>query len=173
MPAFQPRMIVSGILSGGPTPCRLGHVALRRRVCLSTAPLSGDPANVHMPGLNRATDRQQRIMRLASDLAALLAERVQTNDVRSLFPHENYRDLHESGYLRLALPQRFGGEGADVFEMTLAQEVLARGDASTALVVGMMLSLLGASSRPEPGRNPFLPTSAGRSREMAEQSTTA
>jgi alkylation response protein AidB-like acyl-CoA dehydrogenase len=96
-----------------------------------------------MPGLNRATDRQQRIMRMANDLAALFAERAQTNDVQSVFPQENYRDLHESGYLRLALPQRFGGEGADVFEMTLAQEVLARGDASTALVVGMMLSLLG------------------------------
>jgi alkylation response protein AidB-like acyl-CoA dehydrogenase len=107
-----------------------------------------------MPGLSRATGRQQRIMRTANELAALFAKRADANDVQSVFPHENYRDLHVSGYLRLALPQRFGGEGADVFEMTLAQEVLARGDASTALVVGMMLNLLGrvieAGAWPEP-----------------------
>jgi alkylation response protein AidB-like acyl-CoA dehydrogenase len=107
-----------------------------------------------MPGLSRATGRQQRIMRTANELAALFAKRADANDVQSVFPHENYRDLHVSGYLRLALPQRFGGEDADVFEMTLAQEVLARGDASTALVVGMMLNLLGrvieAGAWPEP-----------------------
>jgi alkylation response protein AidB-like acyl-CoA dehydrogenase len=96
-----------------------------------------------MPGLNNPTERQRRIMRLAGELAGRFAERARANDLQSIFPLENYRDLHESGYLRLFLPARFGGEGADVFDMTLAQEVLGRGDASTALVVGMMLSLLG------------------------------
>jgi alkylation response protein AidB-like acyl-CoA dehydrogenase len=98
---------------------------------------------MHMPGLYNPTDQQLRIMRLASDLADRFAERAHVNDASSTFPHENYRDLHESGYLRLAIPKRFGGDGADVFDMTLAQEILARGDASTALVMGMMLSLLG------------------------------
>lgn len=98
---------------------------------------------MHMPGLNAPTERQLRIMRLAGELAAKFSERAQINDVGSVFPHENYRDLHESGYLRLALPKAYGGEGVDVFDMTLAQEILGRGDASTALVVGMMLSLMG------------------------------
>jgi len=66
-----------------------------------------------------------------------LHERVTENDAQSRFPVENYQDLHDSGYLRLALPREFGGEGADVFDTVLAQEILARGDASTALVTGM------------------------------------
>jgi alkylation response protein AidB-like acyl-CoA dehydrogenase len=98
---------------------------------------------MHMPGLHNPTPRQRAIMQRAGTLAARFSERAQVNDVASVFPHENYRDLHEAGYLRLALPTSYGGEGADVFDMVLAQEILGRGDASTALVVGMMLSLLG------------------------------
>jgi alkylation response protein AidB-like acyl-CoA dehydrogenase len=98
---------------------------------------------MHMPGLHNPTPHQQEIMRRASILAATFSARAQANDLTSTFPHENYRDMHEAGYLRLALPGAYGGEGADVFEMVLAQEILGRGDASTALVVGMMLSLLG------------------------------
>ena len=97
----------------------------------------------HMPGLRNPTARQQQIMQLAGELAAKLHERAAENDPLSRFPLENYQDLHDSGYLRLALPREFGGQGADVFDMVLAQEILARGDASTALVTGMNLSLLG------------------------------
>jgi alkylation response protein AidB-like acyl-CoA dehydrogenase len=98
---------------------------------------------MHMPGLRNPTDRQQAIMRLAGELAARFSERTVQNDPQSVFPQENYRDLHEAGYLRLALPKAYGGDGADVFDMVLAQEILARGDASTALVTGMHFSLLG------------------------------
>ena len=98
---------------------------------------------MHMPGLHNPTPHQKQIMQRAGTLAARFSERAQANDVASIFPHENYRDLHEAGYLRLSLPTEYGGEGADVFDMVLAQEILGRGDASTALVVGMMLSLLG------------------------------
>ena len=70
------------------------------------------------------------------------------------FPHANYPALHAAGYDRLMIPAAFGGGGADVFEMVLAQEVLARGDASTALVTGMLISVLGrayeSQSWPEP-----------------------
>jgi alkylation response protein AidB-like acyl-CoA dehydrogenase len=97
----------------------------------------------HMPGLHTPTAHQRQIMQRADVLAARFSERVQVNDVTSIFPQENYRELHEAGYLRLALPAAYGGEGADVFDMVLAQEIPGRGDASTALVVGMMLSLLG------------------------------
>jgi alkylation response protein AidB-like acyl-CoA dehydrogenase len=97
----------------------------------------------HMPGLRNPTAWQQQIMQLAGELGEKLHERATENDAQSRFPVENYRDLHDSGYLRLALPCEFGGRGADVFDMVLAQEILARGDASTALVTGMNLSLLG------------------------------
>jgi alkylation response protein AidB-like acyl-CoA dehydrogenase len=108
----------------------------------------------HMPGLRAPTREQARTMELAGDLAARFDARVGTNDASSRFPIENYADLHQMGYLRLALPGRFGGEGANVFDMVLAQEILARGDASTALVCGMNVALIGrvidANAWPEP-----------------------
>ncbi len=76
-------------------------------------------------------------------MAAGLADRFSPRAAAGGFPHENYADLHEAGYDRLIIPASFGGGGADVFEMVLAQEVLARGDASTALVTGMLISVLG------------------------------
>ncbi|MGE4043792.1 MAG: acyl-CoA dehydrogenase family protein [Acetobacteraceae bacterium] len=97
----------------------------------------------HMPGLRDATPRQVALMEMAGRLAQRLDECARVNDPTSAFPFENYPALHESGYLRLALPKAWGGEGRDVFDMVLAQEILARGDASTALVTGMNLSLLG------------------------------
>src|SRR5580704_1511458 len=108
----------------------------------------------HMPGLRAPTDSQTRIMTLAADLAARFDARVPDNDAASRFPAENYADLHKSRYLRLGLPTAYGGEGVNIFDMVLAQEVLARGDASTALVCGMSLALMGrvidANAWPEP-----------------------
>lgn len=97
----------------------------------------------HMPGLRDATPRQRRLMALAADLAVRFDARVAENERLGRFPIENYDDLHRSGYSRLALPEAFGGEAVDVFDMVLAQEILARGDASTALVCGMNLALMG------------------------------
>lgn len=97
----------------------------------------------HMPGLRAPTAAQARMMDLAAELAHRFDAHVAGNDGVSRFPIENYADLHQSGYLRLALPVAHGGEGMDVFSMVLAQEVLARGDASTALVCGMNLALMG------------------------------
>ena len=97
----------------------------------------------HMPGLRAATPRQHEIMSLAGTLAERFADRANANDIASIFPHENYRPLHETGYLNLFLPERLGGAGATVFDMVLGQEILARGCASTALVAGMHFSLLG------------------------------
>ena len=108
----------------------------------------------HMPGLRAPTPRQSRLMTLAARLAERFDARVTENESQSRFPLENHRDLHESGYTRLALPRRFGGEGVDLFDMVLAQEILARGDASTALVCGMSLALMGrvidGAAWPEP-----------------------
>ncbi len=89
------------------------------------------------------TERQQRIVALADDLASTFHARADTHDRNGTFPHENYRDLHSRGYLRLAVPVAYGGDGASIYEMVLAQEHLARGDAATALGVGMTLHLMG------------------------------
>lgn len=89
------------------------------------------------------TDRQRAIVALADDLAARFAARADQHDRDGSFPAENFAELHAAGYLRLAIPRRFGGDGAGVFDMVLAQEHLARGDGATAMPAAMLVQLLG------------------------------
>ncbi|PMP87220.1 MAG: acyl-CoA dehydrogenase, partial [Roseiflexus castenholzii] len=100
------------------------------------------------------TDRQHRIVALAEELASRFADRADWYDREGGFPFANLADLRDSGYLRLVVPQRYGGEGADLFEMTLAQERLARGCGATAMAVDMTIHLIGrlaeTPSWPEP-----------------------
>ncbi len=98
--------------------------------------------------------RQRRIVALADELAARFAGRADTHDREGSFPFENYDDLRASGYLRLIVPEEYGGEGASLYEMVLAQEHLARGDGATAMAVDMTVHLIGrlaeTHSWPEP-----------------------
>jgi alkylation response protein AidB-like acyl-CoA dehydrogenase len=98
--------------------------------------------------------REARTVALARQLAQELAPGAAKHDRDGRFPHAHYRRLHEAGYLRLALPREHGGEGATLFEMVLAQEQLAQGDAATAIGVGMLLNVLGRQAEeptwPEP-----------------------
>lgn len=80
---------------------------------------------------------------MADELAARFGARAHQHDADSSFPFENWRDLHESGYLRLVIPRAYGGEGASLLDMIIAQERLGRGDASTALGAAMLMSVLG------------------------------
>ena len=96
-----------------------------------------------MPFAYPLNDAQKRIADLGDALAARLGRDLPEHDREWSFAPENLEALHESGYLRLALPREYGGEGADVFDMVIAQERLGRGDPSSALVVGMMLNVLG------------------------------
>jgi alkylation response protein AidB-like acyl-CoA dehydrogenase len=100
------------------------------------------------------SERQQRIVALADSLAERFAARAGEHDRAGSFPLENYADLHEAGYLKLIVPREYGGDGANLYEMVLAQERLARGDGSTAMAVDMTFHLIGrlAETRqwPEP-----------------------
>jgi alkylation response protein AidB-like acyl-CoA dehydrogenase len=96
-----------------------------------------------MPFPYLLTQRQQAIVAKADELAATFAERAVIHDPAGSFPHENYRDLHDAGLLRLAIPRDYGGDEADVFDAVLAHERLGRGDGATALVSGMYHSLFG------------------------------
>ncbi|HEX2513900.1 MAG TPA: acyl-CoA dehydrogenase family protein [Chloroflexota bacterium] len=89
------------------------------------------------------TRRQEELVALAGELGARFAARAAGHDRDGTFPHENFADLHASGYLALSIPREFGGGGASYLELALAQERLARGDASTALGAGRHLSILG------------------------------
>ena len=86
---------------------------------------------------------QERIAAMADTLAERFAARAPGLERDGAFAHEDWKDLHESGYLRLVIPREHGGQGASVLDMVVAQERLARGSASTALGAAMLISVLG------------------------------
>jgi alkylation response protein AidB-like acyl-CoA dehydrogenase len=86
------------------------------------------------------TEQQKKILALTSDLADTFAERAAKHDWEGSFPYENFADLHKAGYLTLTVPRELGGWGAPLVDVMLAQERLAQGDASTALITSMHLS---------------------------------
>jgi alkylation response protein AidB-like acyl-CoA dehydrogenase len=100
------------------------------------------------------TEQQQHVVALADELAARFGARADAHDRDGSFPFENYAELHAAGYLRLAIPPEYGGDGADAFTMVLAQERLARGDGATALATAMLVHILGRTAEergwPEP-----------------------
>ncbi len=89
------------------------------------------------------TARQREFMALADELAGRFATRAAEYDRTNVFPFENFRDLHDTGYLALTVPEKYGGRGANALEITLAQERLAHGDGATALAATMHLIVIG------------------------------
>lgn len=70
-------------------------------------------------------------------LAAEFATRAGAHDRDASFPFENFRQLFEAGLLSLTVPRAEGGLGAGMLETTRVLNEVARGCASTALVLGM------------------------------------
>jgi alkylation response protein AidB-like acyl-CoA dehydrogenase len=89
------------------------------------------------------TDRQRHLLDLATPIAQRFAERASQHDTEASFPFENFADLRAAGLLALTVPEAYGGLGANELEYVLVLEQIAKGDASTALVLGMHLSNLG------------------------------
>lgn len=79
----------------------------------------------------------------AGKLADVFAERAALHDRENTFPHENYDDLREAGFLRLSVPEELGGFGAGLPEILPVLERLAMGDGATALAFTMHLSPMG------------------------------
>ena len=101
------------------------------------------------------TDRQKKLVGIARELATSFAKRANENDWAGRFPLENYKDLQASGYLTLTVPRDFGGWGADLLEVSLAQQQLAQGDGATALVMSMHLSHVAKLAENVTGPNAF------------------
>lgn len=99
------------------------------------------------------TDRQKHIVTIAQELAETFAHRAAQYDWEGKFPFENYEDLQKSGYLTQTVPRVYGGWGANVLEVTLAQYYLAQGCASTALVMGMHLTHIARMAEGLKGQN--------------------
>ncbi|OAP20383.1 MULTISPECIES: acyl-CoA dehydrogenase family protein [Amycolatopsis] len=89
------------------------------------------------------TPKQQALVDRAAKLADIFAERAAVHDRDNTFPHQNYDDLREAGFLRLSVPEELGGSGAGLTEILPVLERLAMGDGATALAFTMHLSPLG------------------------------
>lgn len=93
--------------------------------------------------LHPVTERQERILSLAGELADTFGQRAAEYDWAGRFPYENFKELHESGYLSLTVPRELGGWGADMVEVIMGQARLAQGCPSTALITTMHLANIG------------------------------
>ncbi|MEH2327234.1 MAG: acyl-CoA dehydrogenase family protein [Nostoc sp.] len=65
------------------------------------------------------------------------ATRAGVHDKDGSFPFENFIALHEAGLLSLTIPRELGGQGLGLSTICRVIEGIARGDASTALVLTM------------------------------------
>ena len=81
---------------------------------------------------------------LAGELGARFAERAERHDREASFPHENFAELREAGFLRLTVPHAHGGFELPLSQFVRVQEALAAGDGSTALALNMHLIRFGS-----------------------------
>jgi alkylation response protein AidB-like acyl-CoA dehydrogenase len=70
-------------------------------------------------------------------LAADFATRATAHDRDASFPFENFQKLSDAGLLSLTVPRERGGLGAGMLESVRVLNQIARGCASTALVLAM------------------------------------
>ncbi|MBI3801081.1 MAG: acyl-CoA/acyl-ACP dehydrogenase [Deltaproteobacteria bacterium] len=84
-----------------------------------------------------ATERQQHFLELAAAHAEDFKPRVAQHDRENSFPFENVAAMKTSGYTNMTVPAELGGGGANLLDLVLAQERLARGDGPTAVAINM------------------------------------
>lgn len=82
------------------------------------------------------TERQRKLVEVASRLAQRFAERARKYDEANAFPEENFVDLREAGLLTMTIPAKYGGMGigidnGDPLAQWLVTKNVARGDSST------------------------------------------
>ena len=80
----------------------------------------------------------------ADRLAATFAATAARHDREASFPHEHVAAARAGGWPALAVPAVHGGAGASLHDVCLLQERLGRGDASSALGLGMHHMAIGA-----------------------------
>src|SRR3989442_15303101 len=85
------------------------------------------------------TERHQHFIELAAAHAEDFRTRVAQHDRENTFPFENVEAMKASGYTAMTVPEELGGGGANVLDLVLAQEQLARGDGPTTVAINMHL----------------------------------
>ncbi|PWI57989.1 acyl-CoA dehydrogenase family protein [Sulfoacidibacillus thermotolerans] len=105
-----------------------------------------------MAQIRHAADEE--LVTWVETLASKLAIRAERYDREGTFVSEQITYLQSVGYAGLTVPKIYGGRGCDLYQLLLAQERLAHGDPSAALVMGwhlgITLSLALTGAWPEP-----------------------
>lgn len=81
-------------------------------------------------------ERAELVAKMAA-LGPAFAERAAQHDRDASFPHRNWSDLAEAGFLGLCVPRSAGGLGADFVGYALVAEEMGRHCATTALTFNM------------------------------------
>jgi alkylation response protein AidB-like acyl-CoA dehydrogenase len=76
---------------------------------------------------------------LTDEMLARFAKRAAQYDRDNVFFSEDFEELQQAGYLRLAVPAEFGGAGASLAEVARQQRRLGYSAAPTALAINMHL----------------------------------
>ena len=74
---------------------------------------------------------------LTDEMLARFEERAGGYDRDNVFFHEDFEELRDSGYLKLAIPEEFGGQGANLEAIAREQRRLAYHAPATALATNM------------------------------------
>jgi alkylation response protein AidB-like acyl-CoA dehydrogenase len=83
------------------------------------------------------TPRQRELVEEIRRLGPALDERAVVYDREASFPTENFDDFKRLGFLRLCIPERYGGLGADFETYALVAEEIGRHCGSTGLCFNM------------------------------------
>jgi len=89
------------------------------------------------------TEKQRQWLEKLAVIEQSFKERATTIDEESRFPVENIDTLREIGYTKITLPEIYGGDGLNIYDVILLQETLASYDANTSLSIGWTLSVIG------------------------------
>jgi alkylation response protein AidB-like acyl-CoA dehydrogenase len=100
------------------------------------------------------SDKREKLVALAAELANDFATRAAEHDRNNSFPFENIARLKETGYSALVIPEANGGLGADLEDYVLCQEQLAQGCGATAIAINMHLFGLGSMVERSTGQRP-------------------
>ncbi len=93
--------------------------------------------------LTAKTEHGARLVALAEELSATVAERAAVHDREATFPFEGLAALKASGYLVAPIPESLGGLGVtSLHDVLVASSRLARGDAALTIGVNMHLVFL-------------------------------
>ena len=80
---------------------------------------------------------QKKLIEKAEALGPGFAKRAARYDAEASFPHENYAELRDAGFLGLCVPEKQGGLGADFKTYSLVSATLGKYCGATALTFNM------------------------------------